>query len=127
MDSRSAPAIHRAVLVAAMALAMALRLLSPAGFMPAFEHGAVTIVVCPDAVPGAMTMAHHHHHRDAAHQQPCPYAAAASVGPLPGTLSAILSRPIEPTAPPPATFVESPVSADQRHRPPATGPPLLPA
>jgi hypothetical protein len=106
---------------------MALRLLSPAGFMPAFDRGAVTIVVCPDAEPGAMPMAHHHHHGDAAHQQPCPYAAAAAVGPLPWDSPAIMPSPVEPSARPTAARVESFAIDHRRDRPPATGPPLLPA
>jgi hypothetical protein len=59
-------------------LALALRLLSPAGFMPAFAHGAVTILACPDAAPAPIN--HHHHSSDhkSAHQQ-CPYAAASGL------------------------------------------------
>lgn len=30
-----------------LALLLGLRLLTPTGFMPAFDHGAVTIVACP--------------------------------------------------------------------------------
>jgi hypothetical protein len=65
----------------ALALLLALRLLSPAGFMPAFERGAVTIVACPDS-GAALEPAHHHSadHKNA--HQPCPYAAAPALGTL---------------------------------------------
>jgi hypothetical protein len=127
MDSRAESATNRAILAVLMAFAMALRLLSPAGFMPAFDRGAVTIVVCPDAEPGAMTMAHHHHGGHSAHPQPCPYAAAASVGPLPWDLPAIVPSPVEPSALPAVARVEASAANHLRDRPPATGPPPLPA
>lgn len=63
---------------ALLALLLALRSLAPAGFMPAFEHGSVTIVVCPDAAPVPAS-----HHRSGEHEsphQPCPYAAASALG-----------------------------------------------
>ena len=63
-----------------LALLLALRLLSPAGFMPSFDHGAVTIVACPD---GAVAPAKHDHHRSNAKlHQACPYAAASALGGL---------------------------------------------
>lgn len=112
-----------------MALAMALRLLSPEGFMPAFDRGAVTIVACPDAEPMAMAMPMGHHDADsgkAAHQ-PCPYAAASGAGPLPWD-SAVIATPAIDPSPVPAAAIVARLSADRtRQRPPATGPPLLPA
>jgi len=68
---------------ALLALLMGVRLLVPAGFMPSFDHGAVTIVACPDAEPGVLApmSAHHHGHSKLVHQ-PCPYAAASGVGSL---------------------------------------------
>ena len=56
-----------------LGLLLALRLLSPAGFMPAFDHGSVAIVPCPDQ-PAPTSMAHHHHGPKKV-QQLCPYAA----------------------------------------------------
>src|SRR3954466_5652453 len=71
----------RAMFGAFLAIALALRLLSPAGFMPAFDHGAVTIVACPDY--GAMA-AHHHHGDPKKLQQQCPYGAGAAAATLAG-------------------------------------------
>lgn len=132
MDSRAAPAGHRAFVAALMALALALRLLSPAGFMPAFDRGEVTIVACPDAEPmakpAAMAMAHHHHHDGGkAHQQPCPYAAASATGPLPWDAPAVLASPTAPEVVRAAAVPDTLAATRDRERPPATGPPALPA
>jgi hypothetical protein len=67
----------------ALALLLSLRLLAPAGFMPAFDHGRVTIVACPDAGPAAAPIAGHHHGHPKKLHQPCPYASASSPGALP--------------------------------------------
>jgi ABC-type sulfate transport system permease subunit len=63
------------------ALLLSARSLAPAGFMPAFDHGAVTIVACPDAEGAATMPAHHHGERKRFHQL-CPYAAASALGAL---------------------------------------------
>jgi hypothetical protein len=64
-----------------LALLLAFRSLAPAGFMPAFGNGSVTIVICPDAAPAP---AHRHHgpgdHK--AQHQTCPYADASALGAL---------------------------------------------
>ena len=63
------------------ALLLAVRSLAPAGFMPAFDHGVVTIVACPDAAPVAAMHMHHHGDHKTLHQ-PCPYASASALGAL---------------------------------------------
>jgi hypothetical protein len=79
---RTAPALTRAICAALLALLLAVRMLAPAGFMPSFDHGAVTIVACPDADGGSTPMpAHHDGHSKKLHQ-PCPYAAASGLGSL---------------------------------------------
>jgi hypothetical protein len=66
-----------------MALLLALRLLNPAGFMPSFDGGAVTIVACPDGAPAAGMAGHDHRdHSNAKLHQTCPYASASAVGGL---------------------------------------------
>src|SRR5690349_5197898 len=70
---RSAPLPVRSICAALLALLLALRVLSPAGFMPAFEHGSVTIVPCPDQGPAPAPITHHHHGPNKLHQ-PCAYA-----------------------------------------------------
>ena len=80
---RNAQTLARSVCAALLALLLAVRLLAPAGFMPSFEHGAVTIVACPDADGGVVTpmSAHHNGHSKKFHQ-PCPYASASGLGSL---------------------------------------------
>ena len=76
---RRIPLSLHALLGLSLALLIAVRLLSPAGFMPSFENGAVTIVACPDFDPPS-PMAHHHHHGKTAKHQSCPYASPSSLG-----------------------------------------------
>lgn len=126
MDLTAASTGRRAMLSAVMALALALRLLSPAGFMPSFAGGALTIVVCPDSGLHERMVGQHHDHGKT-HQQPCPYAAAASAGSLPTDASAISASNAPPIAARPAIVVTALLGDRTRDRPPATGPPLLPA
>lgn len=80
---RSSRAAARTAVALAMALLLALRLLNPAGFMPAFDRGAVTIVACPDGAPVAGVAGHdHQQHSKAKLRQTCPYASAAALGGL---------------------------------------------
>lgn len=68
---------------------LALRVLTPTGFMPAFERGAITIVVCPDAStdsPSGMM----HHSGDAKHHEQCPFASGSSFGTVGGEFVALL-------------------------------------
>lgn len=124
---RAAPTSIRFTWAALFALLLGLRCLAPAGFMPAFDHGAVTIVACPDADGAALPMMHHHHNpadHSMAHQ-PCPYAAVSSLGavgpdwapivfaPMFFAVALVLGRTF--------LFVERPNSGE---RPPAIGPPF---
>lgn len=97
-----------------LALLLALRLLSPAGFMPQFEHGSVTIVACPDfdPPPPPMAMPGHHHHDPNKHHQTCPYAAGAAAAALPDF--AILATLILTAS---ALLVGQPFRFLERHRP----------
>jgi hypothetical protein len=67
---------NRSAWTALLLALLALRLLAPAGFMPAFDHGAVTIVACPDGAPDAPML--HHSKQHPKFHQICPYAAAAT-------------------------------------------------
>jgi hypothetical protein len=110
-----------------VALLLALRLVGSAGYMPAFEHGALTIIVCPDAelnAPLAIPGAHHHHGQTSHKQNVCPYADASALGfitndfppliaPLAIALVLLLGRPF--------LFIERHRAQD---RPPQRGPPL---
>src|SRR3954471_19428021 len=88
-------AFHRSAAAALVALLLGLRLLGATGYMPGFEHGAVTIIVCPDAdvdAPLAVDVAHHHHgHSKHKHGGVCPYASALSLGALGAEFGALLA------------------------------------
>jgi hypothetical protein len=105
---------------ALFAMLLGLRLLSPVGFMPSFEHGTVTIVACPDA---GFAPAHHDHDKPKA-GQPCPYAAVPALGALATLAFAILLVAIFAVAWLVTATAQRP-SIPCRLRPPATGPPLL--
>ena len=123
---RTRPARIRVAWATVLAFVLALRLLTPAGFMPEFEHGAITIVACPDFAPAAASAAAHHHHRGdpkKAHQ-PCPYASASWLGALAADLpflAALLVMALALLLGREFGFVERKFS---RERPPVRGPPL---
>jgi hypothetical protein len=70
--------IRRLAAAVLFALLLAMRLLSPAGFMPAFDQSGISIVVCPDGDPAPPMMHHHHHDGHGKLQQHCPYAAGSA-------------------------------------------------
>ena len=114
----------RALGAGLLALLLALRLLAPAGFMPAFDHGAVTIVACPDADGAAPAGPMHHHQGKLKHEQPCPYAAASTVGTLGADFTALLDVLVFATA---LLLGRSFLFLElnrQRQRPPTRAPPI---
>src|SRR3954451_7270495 len=87
MPMRAPPALPRSAWAAMLALVLALRLMTPTGFMPSFDHGQLSVVPCDGivAAPPPMKMAHggqHDEHGRAGHQT-CPYAAGAAPALLP--------------------------------------------
>lgn len=88
---RTAPAFVRASFAALFGVLLAIRLLAPAGFMPSFEHGAVTIVVCPDVQPSSPPLAGHHHGHSKTLHQPCPYGATSTMGAFAADLAPLLA------------------------------------
>lgn len=125
---RTAPVFARFACAALLALLLGLRLLGSSGYMPDFQHGAVTIIVCPDAdvdAPLAIDVAHHHHdHSKHKHGGVCPYASASSLGTMGPAFGALLAVLIFGSALPrrrTAFFVRR---NRLRERPPSQGPPL---
>jgi len=116
--------LRRCLTPTLLALMLAVRLLSPAGFMPSFEHGSVAVVECPDSNDGgSASRSMHHHGGKRADHPPCPYAAAAGE-------AALDHGPAAPAAPslqaPPILLGPGLVSIerkDLRERPPARAPP----
>jgi hypothetical protein len=122
---RSAATPERTIWTTLLAFALALRILTPAGFMPAFDHGTVSIVACPDWDSGTPTTPMHHHHGGSkTTHQPCPFAAASGLGALTAAFGSLLGLLILA----PALllgrtflFLERPSA---RERPPTRAPPL---
>ena len=121
-------AIARAAAAALLALLLGLRLLGATGYMPAFEHGAATIIVCPDAdadTPLAIDVAHHHHGQpNHKHGGACPYASAASMGALGAEFGALLAVLIFVAALLPGGAFGFLERHQRRTRPPSRAPPL---
>lgn len=122
---RSGSAFARFGLAALLALILALRLLTPAGFMPAFDRGAVTIVACPDADPAGAAMDAHH---DGGHSkklhQPCPYAAASGLGSLGADVAPLLAVLLLSAAVLPGRTFQFIERHRAFERPPLRGPPI---
>jgi hypothetical protein len=116
--------VHRQWLISLVLLALAVRALVPAGFMPATDRP-FSFEICPDGFPAQLLhqgseAVHQHHHHDAqndgssqsstpgshdhgaARAEHCVFAAAASVGPAPQI--AVLVHAIESLAPPQLYF-----------------------
>lgn len=121
---RSAPLSIRSSCAALLALLLALRLLSPAGFMPAFDHGTVTIIACPDYEPVPAPMAHHHGKHGAKHDHPpCPYAAGAAAGTVQDRIPLVVALLFADALPSWGTQ-ESSEARRSHERPPLRGPPV---
>jgi hypothetical protein len=116
--------LHRSLVAVLLGVLLALRLLSPPGFMPAFDQGSVTIVACPDADGTPSASAHHHHNGDPRKlQQHCPYAAAGS--PAARIILALLIGAIVAGSALPGGRPFQFLEFRERHRrPPPRGPPL---
>jgi len=122
---RAAPNSMRFAWAVLFALLLAVRSLAPFGFMPAFDHGRVTIVACPDVDAPVVSMAGHHHPGDHkfAHQ-PCPYAATSALGALGNDIApmlAVLVFGVALVVGRAFLFVER---QGRRERPPTRAPPL---
>jgi hypothetical protein len=113
----------RAMWAGLLALVLALRLLTPAGFMPAFEHGSVAIVVCPDVDPAAAMSTHHHGDRKKLYHS-CPYAAASALGTFSANAPVVAATlKVDPALLLGRTFLFLDKSRSHE-RPPLRGPPL---
>jgi hypothetical protein len=122
--SRSAGGIGRAIFLALLFLVFGTRLLSPAGFMPAFAGGAMTIVVCPDSGGGAAPAAHHHHGGSKKLHQTCPYAAGTAAATLIDNLAPLAAVLVFGAALSLGRRNRFPVRRRAHDRPPLRGPPL---
>lgn len=124
LSLRSAATPERTIWTTLLAFVLALRLLTPAGFMPAFDHGTVSIVACPDWDSGAPARTHHHHGGSKTMHEPCPFAAASGLGALTVAFGSLLNVLMLA----PALLLARTFLFVERHsareRPPTRAPPL---
>ncbi len=91
MRAKSIPI--RVALALLLAAILAVRSLVPAGYMPKFDRGSVSVIVCPDGgMMGGMPM-HHSGDPKSMHEQ-CPYAGASALGGMPPQWPAELATEI---------------------------------
>lgn len=121
---RTASASARWLCAALLALLLTLRLLSPAGFMPAFEHGTITIVSCPDGSFEPSTTMTMHHEGQAKHHEQCPYASASPLGALGADVVLLLGSLVLFGAVLLGRTFEFIARHSRQLRPPLRGPPL---
>lgn len=104
---------------------LSMRLLTPHGFMPAWDSGRLQISICDDAGARIGQASHHDHHKKDSpkHRQPCPFAAASAQSFVDSVPVAIVA-PLEPVrlshAPPPSLTLPP---ARKIERPPSRAPP----
>ena len=123
---------HRTLALWLAALALAVRLLVPAGFMVGRVDGRPVLQVCSGYGPVApMAMAHGGHHGSGGHREadhpatdmPCPYGALAQAATTPVD-PALLVFAIAIAMPLAARTKPRPALRDRAHlRPPLRGPP----
>lgn len=77
---RAAPVPLRLFWATVFALTLAMRLLTPNGFMPAFDHGRLTIVDCPGSSMAPMPSMPGMGHDPNKGCQTCPHAIATGAG-----------------------------------------------
>jgi hypothetical protein len=110
---------------AAFALLLSLRLIGAAGYMPAVDHGRLTIVACPDAEASApLAIGGGHHHHGAKHNHgTCPYAEASALGALAPDLTPLIAVLVFAIPLLGRTLIFAELQRT-RERPPAIGPPI---
>ena len=122
---RTAPTLKSAAWAMILALALAMRLVTPAGFMPMFDGGRLTVVECPGSGPMPMMPMSGMDQGQKKLCQSCPHATATGAG-------LVDAKPLMPEI---ARFAPVPLSVGsdftlalargQHERPPAIGPPIL--
>ncbi len=110
---------------AVLTLVLALRLLTPAGFMPTFEDGRLTIVECPGSgtAPAMPAMPSMHHDRNQTCQS-CPHATATGAGLVDSGPTALGSASFLAVPLLRAFAFVLPDRSIAHDRPPAIGPPI---
>ena len=129
---RHALTTRRGWLAWACALALAVRMLVPTGYMPARIAGAPAFRLCPDAAPqaamsmpmaGMPAMAGKHHDHDKHSSGSCPFAIAAMASLAGADAAAILPPLLAIFAAVSLPRRAAPIFKQARLRPPSQAPP----
>jgi|SRR5579872_1055895 len=121
---RAAPSSFRFLWAALFALTLAMRLLTPSGFMPAFDHGEFTIVDCPASSAAPMAPMRGMGHDPAKPCQLCPHAVATGAGLADAPPLGIYPPIFSAFVPAVLRVFTLDVASRKHNRPPAIGPPL---
>ncbi len=118
----------RACWALAFALLVAMRLLTPAGFMPAWSDSKVRIILCDDSGTQIDAATHHAHQGKSdgsKHRQSCPYAAASATPFLAPPAIAVAPQ-LEITSDLAASTKPARLQFERKiERPPSRAPPVL--
>lgn len=125
MRTKSTPT--RFLCGALFALLLGLRLLGATGYMPGFDRGVATIIVCPDAevdAPLAIEVPHHHHGHDKhRHGGQCPFGSASAMSTLAAGFAALLIGMSFAEVPLLGRDLQVQLRNRRRERPPSHAPP----
>jgi len=123
--------VRRRWLLLALLPALALRLLIPAGYMPA-DAAPLSLQICPEGFPAALLQhaGHHHHHAGGgahgagghAGGAHCVFAGAGAGGPIAYQTAQVVRPAAEPLAP--AAYRAPVLPVRLVHLPEARGPPV---
>ncbi len=109
-----------------LATMLALHVVTSAGYMPAFEHGRLSLMLCPDGewtAPATAMRDMGSGHSPARPHQPCPYAAAASI-PFAASGVAVVTPVVEAISIAAVPALPSFNVEARFDRPHSTGPPI---
>ena len=122
---------HRRIATAVIALALAMKLLVPAGYMPVVTDGRIAITICQGVEPTPMPMPGMKHgtgeseQHDGPYEAPCAFTALLG-SPLAGTDPLLLTAAILYVMASALRIAARPnVAAPLHLRPPLRGPPAL--
>jgi len=98
---------HRSVILVAALAMLALRALTPLGYMPASPGSGLVFELCPEGLPAALVQAladpgHHHHHGAGDAESPVTSAEQCPIGHMLSTSAAgdgAVAAPVAPDAP----------------------------
>ena len=121
---RTAPSQFRAAWAVMLALVLAMRLVTPAGFMPSFDQGRLTVVECPGSTSMPMPPMSGMDDSQKKVCQSCPHGTATGAG-LVDAQPLLAPAENYPTAMPRVgTLWSLPLRSGEHERPPAIGPPI---